>query len=232
MKVGLISDIHGNADALRAVLDAARRLQVDRLLSAGDLIGYYDQPAEVLGLLAGWNVSHVRGNHERMLSAVRAGSERLPRVEESYGPGLRLALETLDSPALDWLEGLPDRLDLEVSGRRLVLCHGSPWDPDLYIYPDAPDRTWDRCASMNADVIVCGHTHHPLSRKCGDVLLVNSGSVGQPRNRVPGAHWALLDVDRMQIEHRVETYDVGITAARILAANPSIPSLSEVLLRS
>jgi putative phosphoesterase len=230
--VGLIGDVHGNADALCAVLRAARRACVEQILCTGDLVGYYDQPSLVLALLDSWAVSHVRGNHERMLALARAIPDRCAHFEKSYGSGLRVALETLGTKALDWLEGLPDRQDLELDGRRILLCHGAPWDPDHYIYPDSDAHVWERCEQSGADMIVCGHTHYPLSRQCGRSLLVNPGSVGQPRNRVPGAHWAILDTGRMRVEHHVESYDASAVASRASIANPSLPYLSEVLLRS
>lgn len=232
MKVALLGDIHGNGAALAAVLDAARRENVQRLLVTGDLVGYYFSPAEVLYMLQSWDTVMVRGNHEDMLARARDEPAMLESIGRRYGSGAAIALQELSDAQLEALCTLPHPLPVEVGTRRVLLCHGAPWDNDVYVYPDADAQTLARCAAPGYDAVVMGHTHHPFVREAGGVKLVNPGSVGQPRNRHPGAHWALLDTQTLEVTLRQEAYDYVTLAAEARRRHPELPYLSDVLTRS
>ncbi len=232
MKLALLGDIHGNHLALAAVLAAARRLDVERLLITGDLVGYYFWPAEVMQLLAPWDRVAVRGNHEDMLAQAREQPESLEAVDRKYGTGLRVAMNALDASQLEWLARLPHPLEMEIEGTRILLCHGSPWDVDQYIYPDAETSLFERCAAGNHDWVVLGHTHHSMQREYGTTHIVNPGSVGQPRDRRPGAHWALLDTATGRVEQFCETYDLARVAEEARRLQPDVPYLWKVLGRT
>jgi putative phosphoesterase len=229
MRVAVLADIHGNEPALRAVLAAVSFEGIDRLLVAGDLVGYYNDAAAVLKLLSDWRAEIVRGNHEDLLCGAAADETELHRLEARYGRGFRSAIKDLSTKQMQWLGSLPHPLNLEISDRRVILCHGAPWDISAYVYPDATDEAWRTFGALQADVVICGHTHYPFKRRCDSVLVLNPGSVGQPRNRVPGAHWAILDLQKLQVEHRVECYDVDAYAKLVRAANPGLPSIADVL---
>lgn len=231
MKVALLGDIHGNHFALRAVLSAATRHGVERLLITGDLVGYYFWAKEVLEMLQPWDFVVVRGNHEQMLAEARAEPQHLRDVEAKYGSGLRVALETLTAAQFHWLENLPHPLEVKVDGCRILLCHGSPWDLDQYVYPDADHALLARCADPAHDVVVLGHTHYPFQRMIDGTVVINPGSVGQPRDRMPGAHWALLDTRTREVGHWIEAYDAGPVMAYAQLKQPNLPYLWEVLRR-
>jgi putative phosphoesterase len=232
MKIGLLGDIHGNDIALEAVLTSACQLGVERLLITGDLVGYYFAPNRVMELLEPWNKAMVRGNHEEMLSSIMKDPSRLPKLETKYGSGLRMALEQLSPDQLSGLTGLPATLNVEIDSTRFLLCHGSPWDVDQYIYPDAPGDVLGRCASLEIDMVVMGHTHYPMVRKVGATLLVNPGSTGQPRNRQPGAHWGVYDTSTHEVSLRCETYDHLHLVEEARRRHPDIPYLAGVLERT
>lgn len=232
MKIGLLGDIHGNDFALRAVLASAVSHQVEKLLITGDLVGYYFYPAGVLELLTPWDRSIVRGNHEDMLQAARQNKEFLATVDARYGTGLRTALEQLSGQALDALCALPHPMQLEIDGCKILLCHGASWDVDCYVYPDAVDAVLNRCANQDFDLVVQGHTHYPMVHQNGATLLVNPGSVGQPRNRKPGAHWALFDTQTRQVSLHCEAYDASELIAESRRRHPEIPYLADVLERT
>lgn len=232
MKLGLLGDIHGNHRALTAVLDSAARHGVERLLVTGDLVGYYFWPKEVLDLLQGWTVNIVRGNHEVMLANALADGGCLALAEAKYGTGLRVAIEHLGAARLNELCRLPHPLELTIDGRRILLCHGSPWDIDCYVYPDASPELLEKCAVSGHDLVVMGHTHYPAQRQVGDTLVVNPGSVGQPRNRVPGAHWMLYDTCSGTVTARCEDYDGRPVVEESRRRHPELPYLAEVLERT
>jgi predicted phosphodiesterase len=88
-----------------------------------------------------------------------------------------------------------------------------------------------RCAETGHDVVVLGHTHHPMVARVDGTLVVNPGSVGQPRDRIPGAAWAILDTERRAVTFRREPYDVEAVAAQAARRDPDLPHLSAVLSR-
>lgn len=231
MKLGLLGDIHGNHLALRAVLSAATQHGVEHLLITGDLVGYYFWPKEVLELLAPWEMTAVRGNHEEMLSAARMDPAYREKIERKYGNGLSVALDTLSPNQLHQLENRPHPLRLEMGGSLILLCHGAPWDLDCYIYPDADERLISQCAAQGEDFVVLGHTHHAFQKRCGKTLVVNPGSVGQPRDRHPGARWALLDTATREVTQFTENYDMATVIEYSRATQPAVPYLADVLCR-
>lgn len=231
MKLALLGDIHGNAAALRSVLAAATSAGADELFIAGDLVGYYSAPREVLELLQPLRRHVVRGNHEDMLNMARSNQEFLAEVDARYGSGLRTAIEQLNEGQLDELCSLPHPLKQEVDGCKILLCHGAPWDNDRYVYPDAQTELLNQCAVQEFDLVVLGHTHYPMQHRFGDTLVVNPGSVGQPRNRQPGAHWALFDTDTRNLEFHCEQYDVSDLVQECRQRHPELPYLAEVLTR-
>jgi putative phosphoesterase len=231
VKLVLLADIHGNHHALSAVLHAVRQQNVDTLLIAGDFVGYYFWPIEVFQLLKPWNVVAVRGNHERMLKKARHDQDFLQFVNAKYGSGLSVALEQLDSITIDWFTELPDSLKFDTCDGNLLLCHGSPWNGDEYIYPDTEGESSSKYASLDVKWVVQGHTHYPMVRKFGDVTVINPGAVGQPRDRRPGAQWALLDTESRKIEHFCERYDSSEVVMESKKRHPEIPYLAGVLER-
>lgn len=231
MKIALLGDIHANASALAAVLDAAYKYGVRKLLITGDLVGYYFEPAEVLNLLKDWDKVIVRGNHEDMLKKARNNSTVLKDIEHKYGSGIKVALETLDDDQLDILCNLPHPLNLEIDGLHVLLCHGAPWNNDFYIYPDSNHTILERCAIDEFNIVVMGHTHYPMLRKIGKTQLINPGSVGQQRSGKLGAHWALLDTNAAKISLHCEPYNSLLLQAEAKQRHPELPYLFEVLTR-
>ncbi|MFB6305293.1 MAG: metallophosphoesterase, partial [Haloferacaceae archaeon] len=189
-RLGVVSDIHGNLVALDAVLGDMP--PVDGLVCAGDVVGYNPWPAECVAAMRGTGGRHlsadapdeavptVMGNHDR---AVAQGTAF--RFNEMARAGVEHAREELDDDALEWLEGLPDRRT--VAEGRLRLVHGHPENPDRYTYPD------EFSARMLAgeDVLVTGHTHVQGTRRFEEGVVMNPGSVGQPRDGDPRAAYAV-----------------------------------------
>ena len=230
MKVALLSDIHGNAPALSAVLSAAASEGVSLLLCCGDYVGYYYDPEMVFDLLDGWSWLGVRGNHEDMLERWLAGEGR-PEVAARYGSGVAKAAQ-MRGERLSQVLSLPKMRNSRIEGRRVLVCHGAPWDGDAYVYPDAPPEVWHRMAASGDDLVVYGHTHYPVVRQAEGTLVVNPGSVGQPRDRRPGACWALWDTETMSVALRRENYDAGAVAARCAVEDPHLPAIAQVLTRT
>jgi putative phosphoesterase len=195
MQVGVISDIHANRIALRAVLDDMPA--VDELVCAGDVVGYNPWPAECVDAMRERDVPTVMGNHDR--SVVAGTGYPGNRMADA---GVRHASERLDEDQLEWLRGLPD--ERRCFEGRMKIVHGHPDDPNRYTYP----TLFSEGLLEDEDVLVMGHTHVQAHEVYDEGIVMNPGSVGQPRDNDPRAAYAVVDLeDRSVREHRVE-YDV------------------------
>jgi putative phosphoesterase len=196
MNVGLLSDIHGNQVALDAVL--ADMPAVDALVCAGDVVGYNPWPAECVAWVRENAVPTVMGNHDRAV----AGDDGFA-FNSQAGAGVRYAREHLSEDDIAWLGSLPDQR-CELDGR-LKIVHGHPDDPDRYTFPEdfSPDLLGEE------DGLVLGHTHLQHHEIFEEGVVVNPGSVGQPRDGDPRAAYAVLDLDELSVEEHRVAYDVG-----------------------
>jgi putative phosphoesterase len=210
MYLGVISDIHGNSLGLSAVLADLERQRVNRILVAGDLVGYYPYVNEVFELLRTWDASYVVGNHDcYLLGKLPVGEERRRSYNLDYVERVILHQNRV------LLASLPTERMFEFDGALCLLCHGSPWSVEEYIYPD--HKGFERFRTLKADIVVMGHTHVPMIRHVGDVLLVNSGSCGQPRDYNPLAAYALIDTETRTSEIRRVPYDIDAVCRRVAA---------------
>ena len=195
MKLGVLSDIHGNIVALEAVL--ADMPAVDELVCAGDVVGYNPWHGECVDLLRERDVLTVMGNHDRaVVTELSFGFNTMA------GAGVRHANETLTTKQKEWLANLPTTRT-EFNGR-VRIAHGHPDDPDRYTYrPEFSDRLLS-----GEDVLVLGHTHHQGHKRVASGLVMNPGSVGQPRDGDPDAAYAVVDLDSLTVRERRVSYDI------------------------
>lgn len=232
MIVAVLGDIHGNYLALKKVLNEIKRERIEHLLITGDIVGYYYHPDKVFEELADWSYEIIQGNHDCILSKIFYSDEELRSwYKKTYGSGIECALDVLSAEKCVYLSNLPTEKEILIENRKILLCHGSPWSSDEYIYPDSSEETFLRCAEGDFDIVAMGHTHHPMVKCIDSTILLNPGSVGQPRNYTPGADWALLNLDTLEIELRHSTYDVGVVAAEAKQKDAELPYLAQVLVR-
>lgn len=231
MIVAVLSDIHANAVALDAVLQQARKAGAERLVLLGDHVGYYYQPSEVVAELMHWPHDAILGNHDRMALAARDHADIRTAYRQRYGSGVDVALEQLEPVHWRWLESLPLQNTVELGRWNVHLAHGAPFDDDAYIYPDASgDRLGLVRAGIDADAIWLGHTHWPF-HALGSPVILNPGSVGQPRDLGGVASWALFNADTGSIALRRTEFPVSALQQECALRDPVLPALSEVLRR-
>jgi putative phosphoesterase len=219
VRVAAISDIHGNLPALEAVLADIEREGIDELVVAGDSVSG-PWPAEVFDLLESVGARIVRGNADRT-EEVAAHSSGLA----SWNAG-RLGTRRTET-VLAW----PLTLELAVEGLGDVLvCHSTPAsDMPIYTRVTPDEEVVPLLGAVDADVLVCGHTHMQYDRTLSSGLrMVNPGSVGMPYEGRRGAFWAILGPD---VELRRSHYDVEacVAAIEVLGA-PVDPQLLAYLL--
>jgi putative phosphoesterase len=183
VRIGLLSDIHCKADALSQAIDDMSGT-VDEILIAGDLMYEYRFSNEVIEIIRDSGARAITGNHEMvLLSPMGEAARAAPGIRESN---------------LAFLAALPTRIDTTVGGKRLTMVHGAPWSGyDNYLVASNPDLR--RCADVDADYLVLGHTHLSMVERCGDVLVINPGSVGEGRGRTRECSYAVLDSDSDEV---------------------------------
>jgi putative phosphoesterase len=210
MKLLVVSDIHANWPALRAIREPA-----DAVVCLGDIVLYGPSPRECLAWVRERAVHVVRGNHDTALADGTApGAAVFKRA---------LALATLErhrhlvaEEEVAWLRILPTELSFRCDDYRLYAVHASPTD-HLFSYRLTPDLDAEELkkevAEVRADIVLLGHTHLPMSRGAWTKVVLNPGSVGQPLDGDPRASYAVIE-DGMAEIRRVE-YDIEETAAGI-----------------
>lgn len=221
MRLTALADIHGNGDALRAVLaDLDARGGADRVLVLGDIALPGPDPGEVVALLMERDALGIYGNTDRFLLTTDWNRFEPHSEEEHADQALCLwTLERLDEGA-EWLHSLPFQRELKVGDQRLLLVHGSPRSDADVIKADTPDdAVCAMIAGTQADVILFGHTHEVLDRTVDGMRLINPGAVGYPVGEEGTARYALLTWEGdWRVEFRLVRYDVEKTIARLLAA--------------
>jgi putative phosphoesterase len=194
--VGLISDVHANSVALSAVLEDMPA--VDALVHAGDVIGYGPSPNECIELLQEYEARSVRGNHDE---AVFDGPV--------YDTGDEYAQRTLTPENREWLANCPAEMTL--FDEQLKIIHGNPDERFRYTYPAE-----FRAELLDGeDALVLGHTHKQAKAEFGDGVIVNPGSVGQPRDGDDRAAYAVLDLEVGSVTLARVPYDIQQVAERI-----------------
>ena len=205
MKVGLISDVHGNRIALEAVLEDLPA--VDSVACTGDIVGYNPWPADCVDSLRTREIQTVLGNHDRAVLEKTAF-----RFNEQAQAGVELARTQLTDAQMEWLAELPD--ERHIADGQIKLVHGHPDDPDRYTYPaDFSPRLL-----ADEDVLVLGHTHVQHVERYADGIVLNPGSVGQPRDGDPRAAYAVVDLEAMTVDCRRVAYDIEAVKRKITEA--------------
>ncbi|MCX6650213.1 MAG: YfcE family phosphodiesterase [Methanomassiliicoccales archaeon] len=207
VNVALISDVHGNAAALRAVLAHARDRGVSAILHAGDAVGL-PEPDLAIDMLRGADVMSVSGNMDRDALEAR---QRKTSADAQLGS----LVDAMKERSWDWIESLPKEVRLDICGRTLFMTHAAPDDEQDKLLPGTPEsRLEDIAQEVKADVIVTGHSHVPMEREVSRTLFVNPGSVGRPRNG-PKASYATLTFPELQLQHHLVEYDASGTAEEV-----------------
>ena len=227
MRYAVLSDIHGNLEALRAVL-ADADAHADDVLCLGDVVGYGADPAPCVDLIGARARAVVAGNHEHAV----IGRLDLSWFNRHARAAAEWTREQIDESCTAFLGALP--LTAEVGDATLV--HASPRQPDEWDYLVSLDDGLAVFGEFATRLCFVGHSHVPAVWSLGssgpdhelgevDVTLdagrryiINVGSVGQPRDRDPRAAYAVWDVDARHVSVRRVAYDIDTARGKIQAA--------------
>ena len=229
MRIAVLTDIHANRQAFEAVLADVASHGIDRIALLGDLVGYGADPewcVETAVKLAASGAVLVRGNHDNAAAGAPEAMSTLARLSMDW------TRTRLTDQHRAFLSGLP----LTHAMDDVLFVHASANDPAAWSYVTSDTRASPSFRATTARVILCGHVHVPLLASCDRAGRVRQqsfpsglpipllpsrrwlaviGSVGQPRDGVPQAAWALLDIGRGEIAFRRTAYDVAAAAERV-----------------
>lgn len=231
-RYALLTDIHANREAFEAVLHDLAGRGIERIVILGDIVGYGPDPgwcADRVAELGAAGAVVIKGNHDAAIE----------RIENSMNAIARTAIEwtkgQLDPGQSAFLAGLP----YVATEGDLIFVHASANCPKDWIYVTSERSAWPSFAATKARAIFCGHVHVPAIYSCDlsnrvqgqritpgmPVPLIRSrrwlavvGAVGQPRDGVPEAAYAILDTTTNELTFRRVPYDKAATAAKVCAA--------------
>ena len=232
MLVAVLSDIHGNHYALKNVLDEANKKGVEKLIILGDIVGYYYHPDLVLSMIGKWDHELIRGNHEKLILSVLNNEITIESLYRKYGSGHKIAIEKLNASQLNRLISLPDFKNIKVSNSQILMCHGSNWDSDFYLYPDTSKEILNKSSISNNDFVFVGHSHYPFVHQNLNNTLINVGSVGQSRKKGGVANWVFLNTETKSYELMNTLYDTRPLIKEVEQIDPEIFYLKSILMRT
>ena len=205
MQLGVISDVHANIVALDAVLSDMP--DVDLVVCAGDVVGYNPWPGECVDRIRESSIPTIMGNHDR---AVVTGE--YPGFNDMAVAGVEHALDRLSDDQIEWLATLEP--EQRLVDDRVKMVHGHPDDPDHYTRPEefGPDLLEDE------ELLIMGHTHVQHHEIYDEGVVVNPGSVGQPRDRDHRAAYTLVDLEEWTVDERRVEYDTDAVIHEVVDA--------------
>jgi putative phosphoesterase len=192
MKIAVISDIHGNLEALKKVVKDIEQRDVDTIVCAGDLVGYGPYQNEVIEYINSKNILMIYGNYDAAVANNDVNYIKDTPFNKNFA--LPWSVELVSEENKNWLRKLPDSLTLAVNGKIIKVVHGSPRKVNQYLFEEAED-TKEIMESFQGDVLVCAHTHLPFVKNFGSKMMINDGSVGKPKDGTHNITYALINID-------------------------------------
>lgn len=220
MKAAFISDIHGNAFALEAVLEDIAKKQIDQIYVLGDLCFRGPNPKQALDLIRSLNANVIKGNaDEWVVRGIQKGEvpdEALDVMKKER----EWTVAHLDSTDIDYLQNLPQTLQLDLNGTDILAFHATPNSLFDIIRPDTDDVQLEKrlMAGNMADFYIYGHIHLPYIRFLKGKTVLNIGSVGLPFDGQAKASYGIVEAEDGNVHVSIErvNYDIEKTVQQYL----------------
>ena len=223
MKIAFISDIHGNLEALNAVLEDIEKRNVEKTYCLGDLVGYGPNPNEVVEIIRKMEIESVMGNYDDAIGFEKesCGCAYNPGRETEVGDeSINWTIKNTSKKNKEFLKSLPMKKTVEVEGIKILLVHGSPLNYLLeYVKPNiSSERLKEITDNVDADIIINGHTHLMMAKHINGKTILNPGSVGRTKDGEPLATYLILNVEKgiYNYEFIKVKYDVKTTVEKIV----------------
>ncbi len=215
MKIAVISDIHGNMQALEAVMSDIKSESVDKIYCLGDLAMAGPEPEKAINYIKNLyennQISLIQGNTDAMIANPDKFIPIVKNAFELMGNALESDSKEVSEASKDFLNSLPVNMEEKIEDVKVLFVHGSPRKQDENIFPDmSMEEILEIIKNTDANLILCGHTHIPCGYQTPtNQTVVNTGSVGRPFMEEPKACYAIINIvnKEIDIQHRMIGYD-------------------------
>lgn len=219
MKIAILSDIHGNMQALDAVLADIKKNNCENVLCLGDLALAGPEPEKVIDFVKhqnDWTV--IQGNTDKMIADFSL--EILNSVKSAFpamGNSLENDVKIISQNNKEYLKNLPVNKELNINDVKILMVHGSPRRNNEDILPNKPIKEIEEIMTgVNANIVLCGHTHIPCGYQTNNKLtVINVGSVGRPMTQDAKPCYVILNIDKnseFTVEHKFVDYNRKLAA--------------------
>jgi len=225
-KILVLSDIHGNYPALTAIARKTSNTDFDAIINCGDSIVYGPFPNETLNWLKTHHTISIIGNTDKKIIKLLNGKD----IKKPRNPDKKImyswTASILTRENQLFLKTLASKASLLLSGYRIGIFHGSPTNPDEFLFQNSPKARFASLAEKKEhDIIISGHSHTPYLKKVNNVFFINPGSVGRMFDSNPDASYAIITIHdkKVEVEHFRTPYNVDMVVAALRAnSHPSI----------
>ncbi|MFL7890763.1 MAG: metallophosphoesterase family protein [Anaerolineales bacterium] len=238
-RIALLGDVHANLPALEAVLSHAKSLGVSMYWNIGDFVGYNAFPDQVVKRMQEKKFCNIIGNYDiKVLKFPQKEKKWRKNKQAQKWMAFQWAYQNLSPESRAYLASLPEERRLVVGDQEFLLVHASPLSNEEVLDKSTPDeRLWElkNIAEHNYEAefaaIVCGHSHEAFTRRIGNTLFINTGSVGRPGDGNPRAAYAILQITgtRLQVSHYRLNYEIG-EAVKAIRKNGLPKAFGEMLI--
>lgn len=210
MKIAVISDIHGNVEALKTALESIEERKVDTIVCLGDLVGYGPYPNEVVEIIRSKKIMNILGNYDAAVLEEKFNYIRDNEVNKFCMPW---AAKELSAKNKAYLKSLPRQIILQYENKKIYFVHGSVRSINEYLKEGCTEAQ-EVMDIFDGDILVCAHTHVPYEKLYNHKLLLNDGSVGKPKIGRPNGTYLIINIEKDTIESDIVefTYDYEKTA--------------------
>ncbi|MBQ4122443.1 metallophosphoesterase family protein [bacterium] len=226
MKIAIISDIHGNLDALTSVLENIEKEGCSKIFCLGDIAMAGPEPSltihKIQELIQTKDFYIIQGNTDKMLSVFSFDIQNaIMKVNAVMASAYFSDSQILTNEEKNFLAQLPEKQELTLFGVKILLVHGSPRRNDENIFPNMKiEEVEEIIKDTKSDVIFCGHTHMPCGYQTNtEQTVVNVGSVGRPFSETPLSCYAIMEIEEeigtFEIKHNFVEYEVEKAAEKI-----------------
>lgn len=230
MKIAILSDIHGNIDALDTVIENIKKDNIKKIFICGDLAMAGPQPLETVDYIRNlskeFDINIIQGNTDEMIAkATGEADDKFTPPNKIMAEALKYSQKVLREDQISYLSSLPENYKENIGSCSILLTHGSPRKNNEDILPDmSEEKVKEMISSTDEDIILCGHTHLPAIYKINNQTVVNVGSVGRPFSETPQACYAMLTFKEPYgkdffVEHILVPYDHKSAAKKLAKQN-------------
>lgn len=228
MKILIFSDIHGNQYSFEKFYSQLKRIDFDKAVFCGDIFGYYYGQRVIYDLLKKIdNLIWLKGNHDQYFVNAYYDHLLIPELIKKYGHSYKINMDLFSDEEIAYIDQLSSSYILRDGKKRIGIFHGTP-DNTLEgrLYPkDTPNECF-----INYDYVIIGHTHCRILKSIGETKIINSGSIGQPRDG-NGFGYCILNTNSGNVDYYNVYTDVKALYREIDLYDSKLTKLKEVLER-